>query len=258
MMLFLRLLGLPVADSDIPEKLLPAVRLAVFWVALPFIGLLLGGEDVRGGNYYWATAWFGGALLSIAVAVYWNQLITFAKSKICASWSSIRQRSHDESISISAGIYVAEMLMSLDKLQSDRYSEIIIRLFNGTGQIIAIEALGGLTGEIRFQAANGTNRTLPSPTINPSTNKLLFPFKESFIFLSQRVPPDDADEILRTIDEGKRVLLYFDKLTIEVRYEKQTTLEKLKLLDGITIMRGINYGRIVALSAGPGLSVGKG
>jgi len=118
--------------------------------------------------------------------------------------------------------------------------------------------LSGVAGEIRFQAANGANRALPSPTIGPSTNKLLFPLQESFIYLLQRVPPDDADEILRTIDDGKKVFLYFDKLTIKGRYEKQTALETIKLWDGITIMQGIDYGRIVALYAGPGLPIGKG
>ncbi len=34
------------AESGIPEKLLPAIRLAIFWIALPFIGVLLGGERI--------------------------------------------------------------------------------------------------------------------------------------------------------------------------------------------------------------------
>jgi hypothetical protein len=63
------------SDSAIPAKLLPAIRLAVFWVSIPFIGLLLGGEDVRSGTYYWAAGWLGCALLSIVVAVYWDRFI---------------------------------------------------------------------------------------------------------------------------------------------------------------------------------------
>jgi hypothetical protein len=34
------------ADSEIPEKILPAVRVAVFWIALPFILLLVGIERI--------------------------------------------------------------------------------------------------------------------------------------------------------------------------------------------------------------------
>jgi hypothetical protein len=63
------------ADAGIPERLLPAIRLAVFWIALPFIGLLLGGEHLGAGHYYSAGAWFVCTLLSIVVAVYWERLI---------------------------------------------------------------------------------------------------------------------------------------------------------------------------------------
>jgi len=63
------------ADIGIPDKFLPAARLAVFWIRLPFIGLLLGGEELRNASYYWAAGWFACAILSIAVAVYWDRII---------------------------------------------------------------------------------------------------------------------------------------------------------------------------------------
>jgi hypothetical protein len=66
---------LAMADSGVPDKLLPAIRLAVFWIAVPFIGLLLGGEDFRGGNYAWTAGWIGCALISILIAVYWDNLL---------------------------------------------------------------------------------------------------------------------------------------------------------------------------------------
>ena len=167
--------------------------------------------------------------------------------------STISLSKHATQMSLSDGLYVGEMLMSIDKLQSDRHSEIAIRLFNGTGRVVAIEALSGLIGEIRLD----DRWTLPPPTISPSTNKLLFPFRELLIYLSQRVPPNDADKILQMIEEGRQVLLYFDRLTINVReHEKQTALERLKLWDGMTIKRGINYGRLVSFSAGSGVAVG--
>jgi hypothetical protein len=64
------------ADGDIPDKLLPAIRYAVFWVGLPFIGLLLGGENLSNGNHHEAAAWFGCGILSIVIAVYWNRIIS--------------------------------------------------------------------------------------------------------------------------------------------------------------------------------------
>jgi len=63
------------ADSGIPDKYLPAVRLAIFWIGLPFIGLLLGSEKISDGKYYEAAAWFVCAFVSILIAVYWDNLI---------------------------------------------------------------------------------------------------------------------------------------------------------------------------------------
>src|ERR1700680_3597187 len=66
---------LSMADSGIPDKLLPALRVGIFWIALPFIGLLLGSERISGGNYYEAAVWLGCAFLSIVIAVYWDRII---------------------------------------------------------------------------------------------------------------------------------------------------------------------------------------
>jgi hypothetical protein len=62
-------------SGGVPDKLLPAVRIGVFWAALPFIGLLLGSEELRSGSYGWAAGWYGCAALSILVAVYWERLV---------------------------------------------------------------------------------------------------------------------------------------------------------------------------------------
>jgi hypothetical protein len=65
------------ADSGIPEKLLPAVRIAVFWIALPFILLLVGIERIfdSNGTRYQVLACFVGAFLSVVLAVYWDRII---------------------------------------------------------------------------------------------------------------------------------------------------------------------------------------
>jgi hypothetical protein len=63
--------------GEIPHKLSHGIRLAVFWIGLPFIGLLVGNERIfdEHGNRYQVIACLAGALLSIAVAVYWDRLI---------------------------------------------------------------------------------------------------------------------------------------------------------------------------------------
>jgi enamine deaminase RidA (YjgF/YER057c/UK114 family) len=62
------------AESGIPDKLLPAVRLAVFWIALPFIFLLAASDRYFGGTAYEVIACITGAFLSIAIAVYWEKI----------------------------------------------------------------------------------------------------------------------------------------------------------------------------------------
>jgi hypothetical protein len=62
------------AESGIPEKLLPAIRVAVFWIALPFILLLVGIERIFD-SHGQAGACFVGAIASIVIAVYWDKLI---------------------------------------------------------------------------------------------------------------------------------------------------------------------------------------
>src|SRR5579864_8576422 len=63
------------ADSGIPDKLLPALRMAVFWVALPFIFFLIGVERYFSGTAYEVVGCFASAVLSIVVAVYWERLL---------------------------------------------------------------------------------------------------------------------------------------------------------------------------------------
>jgi hypothetical protein len=63
------------AEIAIPEKYLPALRLALFWIGLPSV-LLLGALDrYFAGTLYEVAACFVGALVSIAIAVYWDRII---------------------------------------------------------------------------------------------------------------------------------------------------------------------------------------
>jgi hypothetical protein len=65
------------AEGEIPNQFSHAVRMAVFWISLPFIFLLVGIERIfdPGGNRYQVGACFVAAFLSILVAVYWNRLL---------------------------------------------------------------------------------------------------------------------------------------------------------------------------------------
>jgi hypothetical protein len=59
-------------DTGIPPNLGRAIRMAIFWGAVPFIGILLGAEDVRKGEYLWGLGFFAVAFLSVAFSVYWD------------------------------------------------------------------------------------------------------------------------------------------------------------------------------------------
>jgi hypothetical protein len=63
------------ADSEIPNKLLPAIRLAVFWIALPFISILAAFDRYFLGTIYEVGACVSIAFLSIIIAVYWDKII---------------------------------------------------------------------------------------------------------------------------------------------------------------------------------------
>jgi hypothetical protein len=148
-------------------------------------------------------------------------------------------------VSLSEGLYVGEMRMSIDTLKADRYSEISIRVFNGTGRNIAIYGVGGA---LKFE-----NVRLPSPSVTSNTAKTIFPLREWIIVLHQRVPADVADKMLSLLDENRALQILFGDLELAVRDENaKNPAERLKLWDGITIQRGINVGRIIFLQAHSG------
>jgi hypothetical protein len=160
-------------------------------------------------------------------------------------------------VSLSEGLYVGEMSMSIDTLKTDRYSEISIRVFNGTGRNITIYGLGG---NLKFRPSPDTDvkhrGTLPQPSITSNTARTAFPYREWIICLHQRVPADQADNMLRLIDENKTLHIVLDQLELTVRDERgQTPAERLKLWDGMTIQQGINVGRITFLQAHSGFGI---
>jgi hypothetical protein len=66
-----------VAEGEIPNKIGHAIRVAVFWIALPFIGLLLAGDRyfADNGTSAQVAACLAVAILSILIAVYWERLL---------------------------------------------------------------------------------------------------------------------------------------------------------------------------------------
>lgn len=65
------------AEGEVPKKIDHAIRVAVFWIALPFIGLLLAGDRyfADNGTGKQVAACLAVAILSILIAVYWERLL---------------------------------------------------------------------------------------------------------------------------------------------------------------------------------------
>jgi hypothetical protein len=65
------------AEGEIPNKLSHAIRLGIFWIALPAAGIVVEIERdfEEHGNRYQVIGCLVGALLSIVVVVYWDRLI---------------------------------------------------------------------------------------------------------------------------------------------------------------------------------------
>lgn len=173
---------------------------------------------------------------------------------------------------ISKSVYVANIVMSLDKLEKDRYAEFCITVFNGSERIVSIEPLTGQTGHVSFRAAFGAKPDergdLPPPSITSATNKIMHPYRETHIILAQGVPANDADKILRMLASNeeqndrnnavqpKQIEFRFDKLRINIKGDESgSPLERLELWDGMTIKRGINYGRFTSSVSSFGIGV---
>jgi hypothetical protein len=146
------------------------------------------------------------------------------------------------SISLTQGLYVAEILLSLDRLASDRRTEISIRLYNATSKTVLIENIVG-TVSVGI-------RQLPPPILVSPADRRIPPFREPYyVVLHQAVPRTDADFVLKLIEDGLPVSFYFDDLNISIRDEADgSPVERLKLWDGLTIERGIHCSRHVNLS----------
>jgi hypothetical protein len=64
------------------------------------------------------------------------------------------------------GLYVGEISFTFADLEKDRHSELIMRVFNGTGNVVE---LFSLLGQVKFNASNNTDPdrmgTLPTPAL---------------------------------------------------------------------------------------------
>jgi hypothetical protein len=149
--------------------------------------------------------------------------------------------------SLQAGLYVGEVRFTFDTLRDDRYSELTMRIFNGTGRIIE---LMNLSGQIKFDAPNNKDPSqmgeLPTPALRSDTKKSVFQLQEWFLILSQRVPAPEADKILAMVKTNTHILFDLTGLNIQIAaHDKPNDIERLPLWSGVSYSRDFGFLRIV-------------
>jgi len=96
---------------------------------------------------------------------------------------------------LNASLNVRDIRFSFADLKEDRHSELIIRVFNGSGRIVE---LSNVSGQIKFAAPNNNDPfrmgVLPTPSTRPVQ------LREWVLMLSQRVPNVEAVKLLRMIE----------------------------------------------------------
>lgn len=153
---------------------------------------------------------------------------------------------------IAAGLYVCDMRFTFADLEKDRHSEVTMRVFNGTGSAVEFH---NPQGQIKFNAPNDKDRdcmgTLPAPALRHDTTRTVAHLQESFLILTQQVPADEADKLLKML--AADIPIHFDlrELTIGVvGKHDRNRVERLPIWDGMRCYRSHCFGRVVHLSVG--------
>jgi hypothetical protein len=178
--------------------------------------------------------WF---CLGIAIALWATRLFPSRPARIANS----------QSPTLTAGLYVGEIRISLEKIADDRHSEITIRVFNGTGKTVQFARL---SGQIKFTAPGSAHSgVLPSPTIRADMSNTVQPLVEWLMILDQRVPSEEAAKLSDILNDNRVIHFDLSGLKIEVSAEGVKGVQSLNLWYGLTARTGVAWGRIVALAA---------
>jgi hypothetical protein len=227
---------LSMADSGIPDKFLPAVRLAVFWIGLPFIFLLGALDRYFAGTLYQVAACLIGALASIAVAVYWGRLIGWAWP-IASNWLFVRWRNAPRAIPLHMALHVSRFWADFTPLNDRLYFTISLGLFNQTDQNIIIE---GVRGKFAFEG--GQNLAPVSLTDNLPITVVAHNHDGVVVTIRQSVTKEEKDricEIFAQKDENgtpKLLIVSFNLISLLIYEIGKAAPEVVRFynLDGIT------------------------
>lgn len=135
------------------------------------------------------------------------------------------------------GLYVGMVIVSANRLKSEKTLEIAIRAFNGTGQSLRIIHING-----RIRAGTGNLRDqieLPKPNwLHSVTHQPVAPNAEFMVALDQPLNTEATDHYLEALANGKTVSLDLRQLHIVAEVEAiPGTQGRLPLWDGVNLNR---------------------
>ncbi len=150
--------------------------------------------------------------------------------------------------SLQKGLYVCDIRFTFADLQSDRHSELTMRVFNASGRVVAIS---GLSGHIKFNAPNNVDPSrmgvLPTPAMHPDTERTVTQLREWLLILTQRVPAAEADKLVEMLEADVPILFDLSELIIEVSAQDGASkAERLPIWSGVSYSRGHGFGMIIS------------
>lgn len=154
-----------------------------------------------------------------------------------------------------AGLYVGDMNVNLCQLEKEKFVEISMRIFNGTGVKLKLGGISG--GAVYFERMNDGNArriaNLPAASILPMEGRPDFiePLSDYLVSIYQRFPSDIVERFISIINSGGSVMLDFDGINLYTTDRKRKTLWRAPIWNGISISRplgGYVQSRVVAAS----------
>jgi hypothetical protein len=138
------------------------------------------------------------------------------------------------------GLYVADIGINLNAVETDHHGELSIRLFNGTGRTLDFISL---SGPITFKVPNlisgdpQMKGELPEPTTSSTTVRSAAPYTEWNLVLDQRFPSKEAKKIPVILRAHQ---LQFDLTLLNIQIAEHDDPKKVDRLD---LWKGIRYER---------------
>jgi hypothetical protein len=160
------------------------------------------------------------------------------------------RRGKTSSPSLAAGLYVSDIRFTFADLEKDRYSEISMRVFNGTGNTVEFSSIAG---RIKFSASTSADQSrsgdLPTPSPRQDMATLVTTFQEWLLILTQRVPAAEADKLLAMLEADIPIHFNLTELTIEVcTQDDRQNVVRLPIWAGMSYNPRIGFGQIISAS----------